>query len=65
MDYGFIRGIHQAPRNQDLVTGLCKMAHAMGIKVIAEGVQNEMELAVLPALGFDGATGPAIRTEPT
>lgn len=60
VDYGFIRGAHQAPGDQEFLTGLCKMAHAMGIKVIAEGVQDAQELAVLPVLGFDGATGPAI-----
>lgn len=61
VDYGFIRGVHQASGNREFLTSLCKMAHAMGIKVIAEGVQNEMELALLPALGFDGATGPAVK----
>jgi diguanylate cyclase (GGDEF)-like protein len=60
VDYGFIRGAHQAPGDQEFLTGLCKMAHAMGIKVIAEGVQDAQELALLPALGFDGATGPAV-----
>jgi EAL domain-containing protein (putative c-di-GMP-specific phosphodiesterase class I) len=33
--------------------------------VIAEGAQTAEELAILPELGFDGATGPAVpRKEP-
>lgn len=60
VDYGFIRGAQQAPGVQEFLAGLCKMAHAMGIKVIAEGLQEKSELELLPALGFDGATGPAV-----
>jgi len=60
VDYELIRGAPQAAGTQEILTGLCKIAHAMGIKVIAEGVQNEQELVLLPTLGFDGATGPAI-----
>lgn len=60
VDYGFIRGARQAPGDQEFLKGLCKMAHAMGIQVIAEGVQEKEELEILPALGFDGVTGPAV-----
>lgn len=60
VDYGFIRGARQAPGDQEFLNGLCKMAHAMGIKIIAEGVQEKAELEILPALGFDGVTGPAV-----
>jgi triphosphatase len=34
--------------------------HNIGLTVIAEGVQTAEELATLPELGFDGATGPAV-----
>ena len=61
VDYGFIRDIDQAPQNQAFLHGLCKMAHGMGIKVIAEGIQSELEVASLPAIGFDGVTGPAVK----
>jgi diguanylate cyclase (GGDEF)-like protein len=60
VDYGFIRGAQQAPGDREFLGGLCKMAHAMGIQVIAEGVQEKAELEALPSLGFDGATGPAL-----
>ncbi len=36
------------------------MAHTLGITMIAEGVQTEAELALLPQLGFDAVTGPAV-----
>jgi hypothetical protein len=38
--------------------------HNIGLTVIAEGVQTAEELATLPELGFDGATGPAVPREP-
>lgn len=60
VDYEFIRGAQQAPGDREFLGGLCKIAHAMGIQVIAEGLQETNELELLPALGFDGATGPAV-----
>jgi len=56
----YIRGIDGNPGNQEFLRGLCSVAHAIGIVVIAVGVQTESELATLRGLGFDGATGPAI-----
>lgn len=60
VDGSFIREIDQHPGNQTFLKGLCGIAHNIGLTVIAEGVQTAQELAVLPALGFDGATGPAV-----
>ena len=37
------------------------MVHNMGITVIATAVPSAAELALLPELGFDGATGPAVK----
>jgi EAL domain-containing protein (putative c-di-GMP-specific phosphodiesterase class I) len=37
------------------------MAHALGIVVIALGVENRDDLPLLAKLGFDGATGPGVR----
>jgi diguanylate cyclase (GGDEF)-like protein len=61
VDTSFVRGIDSNLGNQEFLKGLCKMAHNLGILVIAVGVQTEAELAVLPGLGFDGATGPAVK----
>jgi len=60
VDGSFIRAIHTQPGNQAFLKGLCSIAHNIGLTVIAEAVQSADELATLPELGFDGATGPAI-----
>ncbi|MGE5470256.1 MAG: EAL domain-containing protein [Bacteroidota bacterium] len=60
VDGSFIRAINVQPGNQAFLKGLCSIAHNIGLTVIAEAVQTAEELAMLPALGFDGATGPAI-----
>ena len=61
VDTSFIRDIDSNAGNQEFLKGLCRMAHNLGIMVIAVGVQTEAELAALPGLGFDGATGPAVK----
>ncbi|MBS1140120.1 MAG: diguanylate cyclase/phosphodiesterase [Proteobacteria bacterium] len=60
VDGSFIRAIDSQPGNQAFLKGLCSIAHNIGLTVIAEGVQTAEELAILPELGFDGATGPAV-----
>lgn len=56
----FIHGIDENPGNQEFLKGFCSVAHAIGISVVAVGVQSEKELQVLKQLGFDGATGPGV-----
>lgn len=60
VDGSFIRAIDSQPGNQAFLKGLCSIAHNIGLTVIAESVQTAEELAILPELGFDGATGPAV-----
>lgn len=60
VDAGFIHEIHLNAGNQEFLKGLCRMAHAIGVSVFAEGVRNADELNVLSSLGFDGLTGPAV-----
>lgn len=60
IDGSFIRAIDSNVGNQAFIKGLCSIAHNIGLTVIAEGVQTTEELAVLPELGLDGATGPAV-----
>ena len=60
VDSSLVRTIDQHSGNQELLKGLCKMAHTFGMTAIAEGVQTESELTLLPQLGFDAATGPAV-----
>lgn len=56
----YVRGISQNEGNQEFLRGLCNMAHNLGIQVIALGVESEVDLPLLAALGFDGATGPGV-----
>ena len=63
VDGSFIRAIESQTGNQAFLKGLCNIAHNIGLTVIAEGVQTDNELATLPQLGFDGATGPAVPRE--
>jgi len=64
VDGSFIRGLDSNAGNQAFLKGLTTIAHGIGLLVIAEGVTNAAELQALPALGFDGATGPAVQ-DPT
>lgn len=61
VDASFIRGIGGHVGNQAFLKGLCGIAHGIGMQVIAEGVVNEAELKALADIGFDGATGPAVK----
>lgn len=61
VDASLVRDIAQNPDNQQLLKGVCHMAHGIGILVIAVGVQNKAEQSTLIELGIDGLTGPFIR----
>lgn len=62
VDSSFIRGIEANSGNQAFLKGLSSIAHSIGLSVYAEGVASTAELETLAGLGFDGATGPAIKT---
>ena len=61
VDASFIRDVDTNPGNQSFLKGLVNMAHGIGVIVIAEGVLTDKEFNVLKKLGFDGATGPAVK----
>jgi len=63
VDSGFIQGIDQNPGNQAFLAGLCEIAHRIGMRVYAEGVETAAELKRLEELGFDGVTGVAVRED--
>jgi EAL domain-containing protein (putative c-di-GMP-specific phosphodiesterase class I) len=62
IDAAMVRGIDAHPGNQAFLRGLCTVAHTLGMTTIAEGVASEAEGRVLPELGVDALTGPAITT---
>ncbi len=61
VDMSFVRNIHLNTGHQSFLKGLLWMAHSLGVQVYAEGVAVQEELDAIKALGFDGATGVAIR----
>jgi len=61
IDASFVNGIEANAGNQLFLKGLTGIAHNIGLQVFAEGVVSADELQALQALGFDGATGPAIQ----
>ena len=64
IDASFIRDIETNIGNQAFLKGLTNIAHNIGLQVFAEGVMLSTELKMLSTLGFDGATGPAIKALP-
>jgi len=60
IDAALIRDIDRDDGNQSFLRGLCVVAHAIGLLVIAEGINSEEERGTVIALGVDGLTGPAI-----
>jgi EAL domain-containing protein (putative c-di-GMP-specific phosphodiesterase class I) len=61
VDASFVRGIDSNAGNSAFLKGLCSIAHNIGLQVLAEGVSTTEELQALEKLGFDGATGPAVK----
>ena len=53
-DIALIRGLPQAPQAKKmLVASLCDMTRAMGVNVLAEGVETEEELKLCREMNFD------------
>jgi len=53
IDVGMVRGIDTSRPRQAIVAGIMSIAHALGLKVIAEGVETEAELATLREAGIE------------
>ena len=66
IDMTMVRSIHTAPRRQQLIRRMVDFANDIGIRLIAEGVETEVEANVIAELGCHLAQGyyygrPAIR----
>lgn len=57
LDQSFVRGLPDDRGNLAICTAVIAMGHALGLKVIAEGVETTEQLAVLRALGCDVGQG--------
>ena len=53
----FVTGLGGDPEEASIVGALVKLGHALGLSVVAEGVETEEQLAALRLLGCDAAHG--------
>jgi diguanylate cyclase (GGDEF)-like protein len=57
LDIRLVRGIATDPRRQHVVARLSRMADALGAELVAEGVEDRADLAMLVGLGIRGGQG--------
>ena len=57
IDRSFVAGITTSPQDEAIVRSMIDLAHALGVRVVAEGVEQLDQLAALTALGCDMAQG--------
>jgi EAL domain-containing protein (putative c-di-GMP-specific phosphodiesterase class I) len=57
IDRSFIEHIGRSNRDQQIVAAVIAMAHALGMTVIGEGVENSRQLSILRLLSCDLGQG--------
>ena len=53
----FVNGLGSEPEDAAIIGAVVELGHALGLSVVAEGVETDSQLAHLRDLGFDGAQG--------
>jgi diguanylate cyclase (GGDEF)-like protein len=51
VDRSFITGLAGSTRQQELVSAVVQLGHTLGLKVVAEGIEQEDQLVALEAMG--------------
>jgi diguanylate cyclase (GGDEF)-like protein len=57
VDRTFVKELENNPEKQDLVRALISIAHSFGMRVIAEGIENDAQMQRIKDLGGDEAQG--------
>jgi EAL domain-containing protein (putative c-di-GMP-specific phosphodiesterase class I) len=57
VDRSFVAGLGEDAEDSAIVTAVIGLAHALGLKALAEGVEDETQLRELQRLGCDVAQG--------
>ncbi len=57
VDHSIVEGVERDPGNAAIVSAAITLAHALGLEVVAEGVETEGEAAELRKLGCDFGQG--------
>ena len=57
VDQSFVAQISRSPRDREIVAAVTAMAHALGMTVVAEGIETSQQLVTLAALGCDEGQG--------
>ncbi len=60
LDVALIAGIHRSPARRRLASALVALAHEVGARVMAEGIEDAAELEAAIELGVDCGQGPAL-----
>jgi diguanylate cyclase (GGDEF)-like protein len=57
IDKTFVDGLGEDPADRAVVRAVVDIAHTLGLKVVAEGVEDEEQLSLLRSLGVDETQG--------
>lgn len=57
IDRAFVKDLMRDPKNQVIVESTCRLAHAMDLRVVAEGVEDDLTAARLATMGVDVLQG--------
>jgi EAL domain-containing protein (putative c-di-GMP-specific phosphodiesterase class I) len=57
LDRSFVIGLESSVEARDILSAVIDLAHRIGARVIAEGIETEAQLAIVTALGCDAVQG--------